>query len=237
MKLDKYTYCARLLPALLVVNPLLIVLFLILPSVWQLLGVISAAGLSTALTFLLAQCGRDMGKRKEPGLYVRLGGKPTSRLLRHSDGALSPVTKARYHDYLVANMPGFRLPTVQQEASDPATADRIYDSTADWLRARTRDKQINELLLAENTSFGFRRNLWAMKPIGVAFCIVVTVAVDLLFIDAILPQILTAKVALTIAGIMLAELMFWLLVATPQWVAVPAEAYARTLLEYCDRGN
>ena len=45
MKLDKYTYCARLLPALLVVNPLLIVLFLILPSVWQLLGVISAAGL------------------------------------------------------------------------------------------------------------------------------------------------------------------------------------------------
>ncbi|MEJ0010168.1 MAG: hypothetical protein WDN72_06460 [Alphaproteobacteria bacterium] len=171
MKLDRYTYCARLLPALIVSSPLLLVLFLVLPSVWKLLGGISAVGLSAALIFLLGQCGRDMGKRKESGLFERMGGKPTTRLLRHTDSCLSPATKQRYHQYLAANVPGFHLPTVQQEMVDPAAADRMYDSATDWLRARTRDKATNELLLVENISYGFRRNLWAMKAVGVGICI------------------------------------------------------------------
>ncbi len=235
MKLDKYTYCARFLPALIVLSPLLMVLFLLLPSIWKVLGAICAAGLSASLIFLVAQCGRDMGKKKEAGLFEHLGGKPSVRLLRHSDSTLSPVTKQRYHAFLKANMEGFRLPTVQQESTDPVQADYIYDSASDWLRARTRDKQVNELLLAENTSYGFRRNLWAMKPVGVVICLVILIAMDTMFIAGILPAVVTAKIALSIAAVMVAEIAFWMLVATPEWVAVPAIAYARTLLEYCDR--
>ena len=233
MKLDKYTYCARLLPALAVLSPLLMVLFLILPSVWKALGALSAAGLSASLIFLLAQCGRDLGKKKEPMLYKRLGGKPSTRLLRHADSSLSPVTKHRYHHFLVAN--GFHLPTIQQETADPAAADCVYDSAADWLRARTRDKLANELLLAENINYGFRRNLWAMKPLGIGICIGMSAVLDALFVGGFAAHSLTALITITLAAIMLAELAFWLLVATPEWVAIPAEAYAKTLLEYCDR--
>lgn len=235
MKLDRYTYCARLQPALIVSLPFLILLFIALPAIWKLIGVLSAIGISAALVFLMAQCGRDAGKRKEPGLFCAMGGKPTTRLLRHADTTLPPATKKRYHDFLSNNMPGFNLPTAQQEASDLDAADQIYDSAADWLRAKTRDTKIHELLFAENISYGFRRNLWGMKPLGIGACVLGAITIAGLFLGV--PDLeITPTIAVAAVMVMFIQLCFWLLVIRPSWVAVPAEAYAKTLLEYCDKG-
>lgn len=234
MKLDKYTYCARLLPALITSTPFLLIIFITLPSLWKLIGALSAIGVSAAIIFLVAQCGRDAGKRKEPALFTTIGGKPTTRLLRHSDTTLPPATKKRYHDFLSANVPGFALPTPQQETADPATADRMYDSAADWLRVKTRDTKIHELLFAENISYGFRRNLWGMKAVGIVACILGAFCVAGLFYYT--PSLsIAAPVAFSVGLIMLIQLCSWLLIVKPVWVAIPAEAYAKTLLEFCDK--
>jgi len=234
MKLDRYTYCARLLPALIVSLPFLILLFIALPAIWKLIGALSAMGVSVALIFLMAQCGRDAGKRKEPGLFRAIGGKPTTRLLRHVDATLPPATKKRYHDFLSANAPGFSTPTSQQEASDPDAADRMYDSAADWLRAKTRDTTLHELLFAENISYGFRRNLWGMKPLGIGACILGAAALAGLFLGVPSLEIAPAIAAATLIIICI-QLCFWVFVIREDWVAVPAEAYAKTLLEFCDK--
>lgn len=234
MKLDRYTYCARLLPALIVSLPFLILLFITLPVIWKLIGALSAIGVSVALIFLMAQCGRDAGKRKEPELFRSIGGKPSTRFLRHSDQTLPPATKKRYLDFLAANAPEFNPPTLQQEVNDPHAADRMYDSAVDWLRAKTRDAKINDLLLAENISYGFRRNLWGMKPLGITVCILTALAIIGLFLYV--PSLkLELSIALATVIILSIELCFWVTIIQAKWVAVPAEAYAKTLLEYCDR--
>jgi hypothetical protein len=50
-------------------------------------------------TALLAQIGRDLGKKKEPSLYEDWGGKTTTRLLRHRE-AKNKLTLARRHKKL-----------------------------------------------------------------------------------------------------------------------------------------
>ena len=80
-----YTLRARTYPALLVVLPVGVVLFAWVPDGSFLEGgVISllATGVGTAL---LAQWGRDAGKRREPQLWKSWGGPPTTRLLRFRD--------------------------------------------------------------------------------------------------------------------------------------------------------
>lgn len=234
MKLDRYTYCARLLPALIVSLPFLILLFITLPIIWKLIGALSAMGVSVALIFLMAQCGRDAGKRKEPELFRTIGGKPSTRLLRHSDGTLPPATKKRYHDFLAANAPGFTPPTLQQETVDPDAADRMYDSAVDWLRAKTRDTKLHDLLFAENISYGFRRNLWGMKPMGITTCLFGALVIAGLFFG--IPSFdMAPPVAAAMLMIITIQIFFWVVVIRPRWVAIPAEAYAKTLLEFCDK--
>ncbi len=234
IKLDRYTYYARLLPALIAGLPFLILLFVVLPTIWKLIGVLSAMGVSVALMFFIAQCGRDAGKRKEPGLFRIIGGKPSTRLLRHADATLPPATKKRYHDFLSVNALGFILPTPQQETSDPEAADRMYESGIEWLRANTRDNKVNELLAAENISYGFRRNLWGMKPLGIAACMFSVTIIIALVSWTPFGAIETPVVLATLMVIFL-QLSFWIVVIRPAWVAIPAEAYAKILLEYCDK--
>lgn len=234
MKLDRYTYCARLLPALIVLLPFLILLFIASPIFGAITGLFSAIGLSVALIFLVAQCGRDAGKRKEPKLFDTIGGKPSTRLLRHRDATLPPATKTRYHSFLKANVPGFALPTLKQETDKPDAADKMYASAVDWLLAKTRDTKLHELLFAENISYGFRRNLWGMKPVGILACLL-SISVITAILSGIIPFILDTSIALATIMAMTVLLSFWLFTVRVRWVAVPAEAYAKSLLEFCDK--
>ncbi len=99
--LDQYTVRARLLPALLVALPAGVATLAWFPDgilgwgpVW---GLVAWSG----GTLLLAQLGRDAGKRKEPRLFELWGGKPTTRMLRHAGGA-NLVTLRRRHGKLAS---------------------------------------------------------------------------------------------------------------------------------------
>src|SRR6266446_697497 len=99
--LDRYTFQARLLPALIVVFPIALTTVALGGASMR------TAGLSIVTwaggTMLLAQLARDGGKRREPALFESWGGKPTVARLRHR-GPTNPIILARWHSKLKKEM-------------------------------------------------------------------------------------------------------------------------------------
>jgi hypothetical protein len=229
MALDRYTYQARLLPSVIVLLPAWLVVGAWLPTDEATKAVASSAVIYVGLAALAAQFGRDLGKRKEPALFARWGGSPTTRMLRHADSTLPTPLRARYHEKLSA-LCGVTLPTPQAEAVEPAAADSAYETCARSLRERTRDRKKFRLVFSENINYGFRRNVWAMKPGGIAIALLGSLGCALrILADTVVEQ---APSVNAIMGVLVSVILltWWLVRITPSWVKLAAEAYGERLL-------
>lgn len=231
---DEYEIRARLLPAFIALAPAVLAPYTMFPdsrSVWgAFIGLLGGLGLSAAL----ARFSRALGKRREGELFRSWGGAPATAMLRHSDGRLGSVSKEKMHDALRNTAPRFQIPTAAEEAADPKMADDIFDATVDWLRRQTRSKTDYPLVFAENVSYGFMRNLFGLKPLGIA------VSASAIIVEA-LAMYLTTELEMDANSILVAVtlliqfviLIYWIFHVTPSAVRVPAEGYARALLECC----
>jgi hypothetical protein len=156
-------------------------------------------------------------------------------MLRHRDSPLDSVTLARYHQKLGELVSQVQMPTADDEKKDPSSADKVYESCAAYLREQTRDKEQFPLIFAELVSYGFRRNLWGMKSVG----IVLTLISMLVVLWRIYPNFLQlegVRPAVPIAIILdVIFLTLWILRVRPKWVKTTADAYALQLLSACDR--
>lgn len=231
MKWDTYTLQARQKPALLVALPIGLLVVAWAPEKVAGWGILASVLTTFGFTALLAQVGRDQGKAKEPGLFDLWGGKPTTRLLRHATSALDWVTLTRCHAKL-GSIVGLPAPTKQEEQADPATADEVYEAYTKYLREATRDRDRFPLVFAENVNYGFRRNLWGMKPAAVVLCVLSLAG----SIPAIVYHSLTGFPGLAAGAIAvnLVLLVLWALRINPAWVRVAGDAYAERLLGACD---
>lgn len=230
MLFDHYTRNARLIPSLLVLLPAVVAVFVTLPTLQNLLGGLVSVAVYCGAGRLLAEIGREQGKRKETELFTLWGGTPTTRMLRHRD-APNAVTLARIHRKLAA-ITEEPLPSAGDERSDPTRADAAYEAAVKVLRERSRDRVEFPLVFKENVSYGFRRNLWGMKPIGLAVSLGSAVACGWATWRT-WPQDATAAIAGAVVAVLF--LVFWIMVATPDWVRTPAEAYAERLLDCVER--
>lgn len=231
---DTYTVRARLIPPLIVALPLGITTLALFPNVLAGWSILWSLFVWSGGTFLLAQIGRDWGKKKETKLFESWGGKPTTQMLKHNC-AHNKVLLARRHKKLEEIMPDIRIPTIEEEQVNPSVANDVYETCVTFLREKTRDKNKFPLVFEENCNYGFRRNLWGMKPLGVAISIVgIVVAGGMFGFDFFqkgLPPTPIGIVAV-LANVIL--LVAWILVFTPNWVRIPGKAYAERLLESCD---
>lgn len=194
---------------------------------------ISGLLVASGVPFVLAQLGRDRGKRKEPMLFESWGGKPTTRLLRHRDTS-NKVLLARRHRKLQGLLADIRIPTAEEEQRDPISADAVYDACVAFLLEKTRDKKHFPLVFEENCSYGFRRNLWGMKPLGVIVSILGTTSVFGLIVSEYLGGSTPPPIIFVYGLINLILLLLWLFWIAPKWVKVPADAYAERLLAACE---
>jgi hypothetical protein len=219
---DRYVIQARIIPVLLVVFPIASLIVVWLPEErvgWKLLsGLISLVLLS-----LVAQVGRDAGKRSEPELFQKWGGKPSIRKLRQRDSDMPWVTLERLRERLVREV-GISCPTKAEEETDPASADEVYAAYVDHLREATR---ADTILLSENIGYGFRRNLWGMRPAGTVLAAVGTLsaAIGTVLVWGSEEMILPAVATFINAGL----LAFWTLRVNEDWVKDAAESYADRL--------
>ena len=215
---DAYTLRARVQPAFIVVLPIGILLFALLPNlplfVSAFIGLIGAAGGAA----VVAQLGRELGRRKEPGLWKSWDGPPTTRLLRH-----------------------------RRNAGDIALGSGLRDQIGEWvrvLRDASRDQARFPLVFAENVNYGFRRNLWGLKPIGASIAVALGLFSWTLLVLTVWGRpwpdpwwgvlanpdtVAVIRLAAAIADTVFAAL--WLLLVKPSWVKASANAYALRLLE------
>lgn len=227
--LDRYSREARLFPGLLVVLPVAVSVFALFPSFQEvvpaaLLGVGGIVG-AVVLTHLV----RQRGKEAERRLFRQWGGASTTRRLRFL-GASDPGNVARLHEDLEAAT-GRRLPDRETERSDPRAADEEYRRAVALLREQTRDANRFPVVFAENISYGFRRNSWAMRYVGRGLSTgLLLAAAIILLTPALRTEFGTAGPALT-AGVNLGLLWFWSAVVTEEWVRDAADLYGNALFQ------
>lgn len=231
MKIDNYSLKARIYPSFLVLLPILLLAIFYITDFEIYFHYFTAFATIGLFSYLLSQLGRDKGKVKEQELFKLWGGKPSTHILRHSSELLDKHTKARFHKLLNAKIDNIALPTREEEEQNPLQADEIYDSCTKYLISKTRDTTKHNLLLKENTSYGFRRNLWGMK----------TWAIVILFVSNIVHLILATdffsnysfkpnKDAYLYVGFLMI-FIFWVFIVTPNWIRIVADEYAKRLYE------
>jgi hypothetical protein len=234
IKFDTYTIKARLIPALLVILPIVLAVLAWFPdevmswgTLWGLIGLCGG-------TSLLAQIGRDLGRNKEPNLFEAWGGKPTNWVLRHQD-TTNRVLLAHRHKKLQNLLPDLKIPTLEEEQTDPETADEVYEACTTFLREKTRDQKKFPLVFEELCNYGFRRNLWGMKPLGITASSIGTLSVIvLIFVHLSVKKLLIPPFAIVCGIINLLFMLTWIFWLTPDWVKITAEAYANQLLASCE---
>jgi hypothetical protein len=232
--LDFYTFKARLLPALLVALPLVITGIALFPKYligWKSLY---AVAVSCGFVYLLAELGRRAGALKQEKLFKAWGGKPSVDMLRHRKAANKALVAER-HRKLVLLFPHLPLPSPEDERRNPKKADEIYEVVGRALIERTRDKQTFFLLFQENCSYGFWRNLWGLKPAGIAVSLLALASIAA--VDLLRPAYFVSldKGALIVPVILdVVFLCVWIFWVTSKSIRIPAEAYSERLIETCD---
>ena len=173
--------------------------------------------------------------------FSNWGAKPSVQLLRHRDETVDPLTKQRHHALLAARL-GINFPSADDERMVPAQADQLYETASRWLLEQTRDAGRFGLLLKENIDYGFRRNLYGVKYLGLAvavICLLVIVSDVGLFLavspDDLVQRLMSATLAQIVAlGLCASMLMAWWLGVSERRVRSAAFAYAERLVAACE---
>jgi len=226
---NEYARNARLKPALLVSLPvaLLAMTFGLKSSV--LVGALFGPLTAVGFTYLLAHLTRDFGVKKQPELFRNWDGKPSVTKLRHRDASLNPHTRERYHEK-AAELLGKRLPTAADEESNPAAADLLYEAYSNLLLECTRDTKKFRLLFEELISYGFRRNLFALKSLGLCLCAFCLLAEMVALGHAVRKGIGGVETTAVFAALDSFLMVCWWFWIRTDWVRRAADAYADRLL-------
>jgi len=95
----------------------------------------------------------------------------------------------------------------------------------------TRDQSRFPLLFEEDCNYGFRRNVWGMRPWGILMAVLglISAVVLILFMPHTRPD--SAVRLLVVAGMLdFVLILVWIIAVTPSWVKITADAYADQLL-------
>jgi hypothetical protein len=221
---DVYSLRARVWPGFLTVLPFIATVTIVwkptgLASLWILFG---AAGGS----FLLANVVRSRGTSTEKRLIIEWGGWPTTHALRLSTLGQNPVLRDRWRNRLTV-VTGIELPSLADEQDDPIGSDYRYEAATRVLINKVRERNDTfPRVQDENTNYGFRRNLYALRPAGLAMLLASVIACG---VGAITEGLGWTSVASLLIVVAFATL--WLLVVDADWVRQVGDRYAHRLFE------
>ena len=229
--INKYELNARIYPVIIILLPILIMGIYFSIDYQNIYSAVGGVGLVTLFAFIFGQLGRDNGKKAEKKLWAEWGGAPTTQILRIRDDDLNKFTTQKVHEELFLKT-GIGFSDMNElESIDNIKADEIYIAWCDYLRGVSRDTSKYKLLFKENINYGFRRNLWGIKSIGIL--LVITSILIIIIHSYLNNQFLEASnyplwVSLTMLIILL---LFWVFIVSKNWIKVVAFAYAERLIE------
>ena len=112
----------------------------------------------------------------------------------------------------------------------PKKADDAYEAAIARLRELTREVEKYPLVFKENVSYGFRRNLWALKPTGIFLSIGSSLACTAKIVYTSLREWDFESHSVISLVLSVVFLVCWLVVIRRSWVRLPAFEYAKRLL-------
>jgi hypothetical protein len=228
---DTYGRNAWLRPALIVSLPLTALVVVVVtsaPTWWTSLSSLLCA---SGIIYFAADIVQSRGKSKEKELWDVQGGAPTTRLLRYK-GSSNAALVNRYHILLKRAIPDLVIPTRAEEHANPISADQHYITVTKALIARTRDRKKYPLVFMQNYRYGFRRNMYGSRTLGIlASVLSIIVACACAGLNIWLGfhiSWLGIGFVLTLDVVLLFSFVF---IVNKTWVRQVDEAYADRLLE------
>ncbi len=236
---DRYDILARITPGLLaplVPGGCLLVSFpqIFAANIYRSIG---SGVVMIVLLYLFASMARSRGRAVQHKLKQQWGGFPTEIILRFRDNTIELPTKLAYHLALQELAPDFTLPDAGAEEQDPDGADGIYRAAIRRLIDLRRGPKY-PLILNDNISYGFWRNLLGMRGAAILLATCASAAI----VAARIAQITSSSASLlAIArdapaaqmaafGLLLLWIAFLLFVVRPPRVWDAGVAYAERLL-------
>ena len=224
--MNRYSFRARVTPGLLVLTPVCVTAAAIAPGPYaDFLRLLPVVGGLIAI-YPISHLVRRIGRARQPRLWKSWSGPPTTVMLRWNTEQPADIRELN-RGRLARVACDLRLSSPEEERTDPLAADRSYEAAVSVLREKTRNKQRFPIVFAENVSYGYRRNAWAIRPLGVLtsglslVCMIWSVALSGNSNgDA-------AQWAVLIADGLF--LLFWLFGITKESVKQAADDYARAL--------
>ncbi len=226
---DSYTLKARVFPAFLLFLPFSLAIMAWVPEIKiPLVALLGVSG-QLALSFFISERVRDIGKNKEKKLWVDWGGTPTTQLLRHKNSDVTSEIRNGWRKSLETVI-GTSLPSAGSESKSARKADDAYDAAILRLRELTREVDKFPLVYKENVSYGFRRNLWALKPAGILISSASSIACTVRIVMSHFSDFNIDPHTVYALLICVFMLVWWLMVITKSWIRIKAFDYAKSLL-------
>ncbi len=236
---DRYTRIARVAPFLIVALPLGIATFVWFPEeVKEWKSALGSSALWIVCAFLISQFVRDAGSKKQTLLFKKWGGAPTTRILRHRNSTNSVILGLRHRkleQLLSVGFSDFKMPSEIEEKEDPSFADEKYEACINFLRNQTRDVERFKLIFNENCNYGFRRNLWGMKTLGLPVAVISAFTVALKVWHKYDGKLEYLSLEIALFFIIDIIVLMWVLLINMEWVESVAYKYAHALLDSCDK--
>ncbi|MFC6642224.1 MULTISPECIES: hypothetical protein [Sulfitobacter] len=229
--MDRYDRNARLNPALLTVLPALLFVFVWFPAVWTQLGAIAALVVTCGILFALSRLARKSGRNVERKLGKKIGRLHTASLLSLADDRLPKTMKTKCRTYIETHSK-IGLPSLADESNDAKVAEEDRLLAVRWLLEHTRPQSEASLLLNENISYGFTRNLLGLKPLGILVTSAVTLGSAYFLYDL---EVGTTEFVLgaLLCGSALVGLLMWVFLVTKTSVIQASQVYAEKILSLC----
>lgn len=231
---DDFTFHARVMPVLVIMLPII--------SLGIYKGIIDSDILDISIYIVVSiifltftsRLAREQGKKYEHTMYKKLGGMPTTIILRYSDKNIDKITKTRYHQKLNKMVDGVVLPIKEDE--ETSGSDVQYESSINWLRNyanANRDKAPR--VYQELKEYNFWRNLYGSKIIVILLYVFVAIRefmqIDTFDIKEMILKPYPVYVAFLIGVISLIAILFFV---NKTIVKKKAFDYAKALIEVCD---
>lgn len=229
--MNEYSIKARIYPIVFILIPIVILGITYSIQYKNYLTTLSSLTISGLFAYFFSNIGRDAGKKKENKLWQLWGGMPSAQLMNFDDNGIDRLTKEKYHSKLLTLAPINE--TVDFKTTDQNKKTEIYSYWTKFLISQTRDTKLYSLLFYENISYGFRRNLWALKPIGIIIlisCIIINVIIQEIKYRGFTFLDFTTEFYVS-ETLLIILLLIWIFIINPSWVKIPAFSYANRLLE------
>lgn len=225
---DAYNLRVRISVGIIVLAPLVLSLYLLVPGTRSISFTAIIIAVSFGMCNLMISLSRYHGRESLRKCFPEL--LPAQQMLLPEDNSIDAITKERYHKFLSSKINNLSF------SRDNNHVESSCNSAVNWLISQTRDAQKFPLIKEESINFGFAKNLYGLKKIGIIISsILLVVETTALFVKIMYSlDFLEFSCITTSIVISLSYLLMWIFIINKKWVIDSGKKYAKALLSSCD---